>query len=129
MKIEIYKGRTLFKGADVGLKSRLYVSGWQLSYELKDIREGYHNSVNSVIAIAMKDGEAVALALGLSRESTPRVELQAFCRKAERRHGFGSACVAAVKKQFSATHYFSAGIGLKQGQSIKFWTTHGIDAW
>jgi GNAT superfamily N-acetyltransferase len=89
--IHIYLPDSTHRAADIALKNRLYVSGWQLSYILKDIRSGHQHQIGSKVAIYYEDKEPVGVAV-----ITKYCSVQVFVRQSERRKGIGSALVKAL---------------------------------
>lgn len=125
MKVKVYDGKTIVEGADLALKNRLYVSGWALSDELKwarhegmrldqwtSVNPDYHQRYK--IALAFKDNVPVAVVLWTGHT------MMAFCRAAERRNGYASACVKALNIQTAR-----AWPGVERA-SIPFWKKNGI---
>ncbi len=91
-KVLLFRREKAAEGASIALKAALYVSGWQLSYKLQEIKErAAKDPARYDVAISMKDGTPVAVVI---RDNTM---LQAFCRAAERRNGYASACVRVIR--------------------------------
>ena len=94
-----YKGEAASKGADIALQARLYVSGWQLSGDLVNIRKG---SVKAQVALAYDpSGDPVGVSV---REGN---WLNVFVRKSHRRNGVGTLLVKALKNE-----HIRAGYGI-----------------
>lgn len=105
------------KAADIALKNRLYVSGWCLSQDLKDIRAG--NIKNAKVVLAEKDGKYVGVAIhGKFRYSYYNTSI--FVRKSERRKGIASKMLGEFKNKDCYAGYGVVG-------SEKFWNKHNID--
>jgi hypothetical protein len=107
IKVKLYSDGKAHKGADLALKSRLYVSGWALSGELLSIREAKRK--DDRVAVLIKDKAPVAVAI-LSGRS-----VQAFVRKQERRNGYGRMVV----KELSPPDNAWTGTGIDGSDS--FW--------
>jgi hypothetical protein len=108
----VYQSLTLKLGAQIALDHRLYIPGWQLSHTLQGLKisQDTHNR----IAIGFLDDVAVAVA------TLDGTTVQAFCRKAQRRNGYGGQCVRALR----ATKMRSV-VGIDG--SDKFWEKMGAD--
>ena len=118
-KVKVFPGELAGAGADIALKSRLYVSGWGLSIRLKQLREG---ELKGTVALTYEDDKPVAVAVAFDTYQGRLIELQAFCRKAERRKGYGTIAVDAAQRMQrdrnpAGKMYWSAGIA----GSRKFW--------
>ena len=87
MKVVLYKEDTLKLGCDIALKNRLYVSGWNLSAILKHARKTVKGEVRSVYL----DDIPVACAY-----SGDYGYVATFCRKQQRRKGFGMLALSAL---------------------------------
>jgi hypothetical protein len=90
-RTQVYQSQTLRAGADLALRHRLYVSGWQLSQVLQSFRT--RQNTTDRLALGFCDDRPVAVAI--YRDGT----IQAFCRKSQRRQGYGGACVRALRAQ------------------------------
>ena len=112
--IHIYLPNSAHKAADIALKNRLYVSGWQLSYILKNIRSKQHHFTGSKVAIYTSHGVPVGVAVITKHNS-----IQAFVRQSERRKGIGSILVKAVAGE--ERYYAQQGIV----GSEQFWYKNG----
>jgi hypothetical protein len=119
--IKLYTGENLRDGANIALRARLYVSGWELSSVLQFCRQTLRPD-QYFIAIKFINGEPVALAY-----HTLFGDMQAFCKKSERRNGYASACVKAIMTHAEKTgHSFQErrihyGIGIVG--SCSFWAS------
>jgi len=96
-KVKLYEGADAVEGADIALKARLYINGWQLYKDLMYIRESAKRFPNNFSVAISFNGE-IAVAVAVRRS----VFLQAFCRAAERRNGHASACISKIRKHHSA---------------------------
>ena len=85
MKVVLYKEETLKEGCSIVLRNRLYVSGWRMSSNLKHARK----SGVGEVSIVYKDGTPVACAC-----SDNYGFVGTFCRKSERRKGYGSLAIS-----------------------------------
>lgn len=85
MKVVLYKEETLKEGCSIALQNRLYVSGWCMSSNLKRARK----SGVGEVSIVYKDGTPVACAY-----SDNYGFVSTFCRKSERRKGYGSLAIS-----------------------------------
>ena len=87
MKVVLYKEDTLKLGCDIALKNRLYVSGWNLSANLKRARK----TGKGEVSIVYLDDLPVACAY-----SDDYGHVDTFCRKQQRRKGFGTLALSAL---------------------------------
>ena len=87
IKIVNYTEDTLADGCNLALKNRLYVSGWRLSKDLKNAREKKQGE----ISIVFKNDTPVALAF-----ADKCSYISTFCKKSERRKGYGSLAVQSL---------------------------------
>lgn len=94
-KVKVFPGELVRHGADIALKNRLYVSGWDLSGKLKQLRTG---ELTGTVALTYADDKPVAVAVAFDKLNGRLIELQAFCRKAERRKGYGTLAVDAARR-------------------------------
>ncbi len=85
------------KGCDIALKNRLYVSGWALSSHLKSLRKGRKQGELSIV-FSEETPVAVALLSGK--------DIQVFCKKSERRKGYGTMAITALLENYSKEHLF-----------------------
>lgn len=108
--VRVYKGDKLAAGARLALHHRLYVSGWSLAGHYVDMM---NNREEGEIALGFLDGEPVCAVV------SDLGQIMAFCRKALRRKGYTSACLAKLN---TAGQVCETGI---EG-SEKFWHKHGI---
>lgn len=118
-KVKVFPGELVKQGADIALKNRLYVSGWDLSGKLKQLRAG---GLTGTVALTYEDDKPVAVAVAFDKFNGHRIELQVFCRKAERRKGYGTIAVDAAQrmqrnKNPNGALYWSTGID----GSSNFW--------
>ena len=96
MSISVKTARSESKAAtlaDLALKHRLYVSGWQLSGVLKEIRENPEGSCLG-ISIVIKDGVPVSVAT--LPTTTDSNIINCFTRKKLRKSGYGRMAVGAL---------------------------------
>ena len=107
--IKLYDNGNAHIGADIALKSRLYVSGWNLSGELGKIRA--ERKTDNKVALLFKGNVCIAVAV-LRRDF-----VQAFVRKQERRNGYGRMVVEKLGVSKSVDH----GEGIDG--SWKFWSS------
>jgi len=87
--------------ASIALKNRLFVSGWEMSHTLREIR---HNPHKATIAVLFEDNVPMSISL---QERCSRV--QSFTRKAKRRQGYGSMtfdCVIKYKENEKFYHEY-----------------------
>jgi hypothetical protein len=118
-KVKVFPGELVKQGADIALKSRLYVSGWDLSDRLKQLRKG---TLKGTVALTYEDDKPVAVAVAYDTFQGRLIALQAFCRKSERRRGYGTIAVDAAQRMQrnrnpAGKMYWSTGID----GSRKFW--------
>ena len=109
-RVQVYRGDNLAAGARLALRNRLYVSGWSLSGHYVDMM---NDQEDGEIAIGFLDGEpicAVVSDLG---------QVMAFCRKALRRRGYTSACLAKLNTDGQVCETGVTG-------SEAFWRKNGI---
>ena len=95
------------EGADVALKHKLFVSGWNLSGILKEIRE----NKDGVVTIAYKDKVPVGVAV-----LNYRKECHCFVRKSERGNKIGTNLVRKTTKKQEEFYCYYGVIG-----SDRFW--------
>lgn len=88
--VVLYEGETLKLGAKIAVKHKLYVSGWDLSYRFKDIIRSKTPRKDIKLSLVYIDDTPVAVAYSSIRSA------QAFCRKSERKKGYGSDAVKAI---------------------------------
>lgn len=104
-----YRMMEVSRGADIALKSRLYVSGWSLSCDLQRYRRdpiGYRH-VKIVLAY---DGDKPVGVVAAEVNGT----VQAFVRKSYRRRGIASGM---IRNHGITVGYYGDGIK----NSDKFW--------
>lgn len=120
-KVKIFDKAKAADGADIALRNKLFVSGWELSKTLATIREqAVRRPTEYTVAMSYKGKVPVAVAI---REGT---FMQAFCRRSERRNGHASACARAIRAhhpELEATLYAFTGID----GSYSFWRNCLID--
>lgn len=114
LKIKVYRGGSLSEGADLCLKARLFVPGWDLNPTLAKMRD--HGDSKSRIAVLFENQQPVALCLFNGDM------LMAFCRKDRRRRGYGSRCFDALGRPPHAW----AGEGV--AGTMSFWAHNGVYA-
>ena len=85
MKVVLYKEDTLKEGCDIALRNRLYVSGWSLSKLLRCAIE----TGNGEVSIVYKGFKPVACAY-----ADKHGYVGTFCRKNERRNGYGTLAIS-----------------------------------
>jgi hypothetical protein len=95
-------------GADIALKNRLYVSGWELSKFLQKVRGGV---VDADVLIAFNDDTPVSVVVVEKR----RLYAQAFTRKSMRKRGIAKTLIKECGAKIKST-----GIGI-DGSSV-FWS-------
>lgn len=113
IKYIIYKDDSVKEGVNIALKNRLFVSGWSLNGDLKEAK---NCTENKKISIAFENNIPIGVAFD------DGTQIEAFVRKSKRRKGIGSKLVNLVKTENS-----KAGIGLKMGQSEKFWKKNNVE--
>lgn len=99
---KIYSGERTKIGADLALKNRLYVSGWELSRTLQDFRNGHERGI---VILAFKADKPIAVLTG---EELGFVML--FVRKAERRQGIGTQLFTLAANHFNTSINHDWGI-------------------
>lgn len=77
----------VLEGCNIALKSRLYVSGWNLSGELKYLRK---YPFSGKVSITFADDKPVAVAV--LRGGV----VECFCRKSERKKGYGGKTLSSL---------------------------------
>lgn len=102
------------RAADLALKHRLFVSGWELSHELKMARD--HPDLFDGISMKFVDGVPIALVI------VRRTTMMAFCKKSERRKGYASECAQAIRVIPNFAGRGDYGIP----GSLNFWTANGL---
>ncbi len=96
IKTRVYSNGQAHVGADIALKARLYVSGWNLSDQLKETRSA--KLKEDKIAITYVDNVPVSVV------SLHRRTLMAFTRKSERQKGYGIRSFSAMKLESMPYH-------------------------
>lgn len=103
--------------ADIALKARLYVSGYQLSHVLRGIRDG---GIIGKVALHHDEGNTpVGVAVHITDRSFIGYETMVFVRKSKRRQGIGSLLI----KQLNSPKNSFVGRGCSA--SRPFWKKHG----
>lgn len=116
---KLYKGTDAIEGANLALKWRLFVSGWQLSYVFKNIRErGF--SQGKFLALVFLNDMPVSVAVAVPFNHG--YELQTFTKKEYRLRGYASKAIEALNLDPEAPRYASIGI---DGTEL-FWHKHGV---
>lgn len=133
LQIEHFHRSSLIEGAKIARKNRLYVPGWCMIDELRDIeRAGEEGALSSstVISIAYVGGKPVAACL-LFVECDD-ITCYMFVRKRLRRQRIGTLLYKAATKQYSflfhgcgsATQEVAVYTGADK--SDKFWQSVGL---
>lgn len=122
IKVQVYEGDSIAAAADetsaadgarIALKHQLYVPTWLLQSNLAEVR---HRPKGKKIALLFKNNVPVAVAF---LDDSTRV-MQVFVRPEERRHGYGTKVVQAIKPE-KRVH---AHQGLPD--TWRFWEKQGI---
>ena len=108
IELRKYTDVNVVDGCNIALKNRLYVSGWQLSYTMKDIRDKMSNRYDS-LAIAYENEKPVSVVV-FGKTGC----VQAFTKKQHRRKGFASLLIEHFK--INILHYDEGIEG-----SFNFW--------
>lgn len=127
MSVKVFKGDSLIEGASLVLKNRLYVSGWNLSGALKDIKQGKFYYDKSLYALYVKFIAGVPVAVCLATpysHNKVEFEINVFCKKTHRRKGFASECLALCKKDKGRDALWHFGPGI-DGSHV-FWQVNDI---
>lgn len=103
--------------ADIALKSRLYVSGYQLSHVLVGIRDG--GIIGNVVLHYDETNTPVGVAVHITDRSFIGYETMIFVRKSKRRQGIGSLLI----KQLNGPK--SSFVGRGCSASRPFWKKNG----
>lgn len=103
--------------ADIALKARLYVSGYQLSHVLGGIRDG--GIIGKVALHYDESNIPLGVAVHITDRSFIGYETMIFVRKAKRRQGIGSLLI----KQLDSPKNGFVGRGCSA--SRPFWKKHG----
>lgn len=103
LKTTLYTGSDFTVGAALCIRHRLFVAGWDLLPTLQHLKK---NPGECRLVVGFIGQTPVALAL--YEKSTRTV--MAFCRKDERRNGYGSACVQALQLKYDEHAWAGEGI-------------------
>ena len=98
--IKVYCGENIVEGCNIALHSRLYVSGWTLSHDLKAVRSG---KVPGTVLIYFRNKTPIGVCLVNTCGTYPA--LQFFVRKNERRTGVATALFKEVCTLFGDRKY------------------------
>ena len=113
MQIVIKKIHNVEKAADLALKNRLFVPGWQLGEILRNI-----NRLKCEIALAFENETPIGICLKIYYE--PENQLHVFVRKRCRKQGIGRRLISLLKDDKS---YGEIGIKKSNG---KIWELNGV---
>lgn len=111
--IILFKGEDARIAASIALNHRLFVSGWSLSGDLRQIKNG-NSHVGARVAIYYKDSTPVGVCL---QKQYGFIEV--FVRKSERCNGIGRQLVQQFKSKKS---YAMCGV---DGSEV-FWNKVGV---
>lgn len=104
LEYRTYIKNNVQEAADIALKNRLYVSGWELSYLLKYIRERENNDTYK-ISLAYKNNKPIGVCV-----KTFNNYVQVFVRKEERRQGIGTTLVQKTLGARRKNFYYERGV-------------------
>ena len=99
--------------ADLAIKHRLYVAGWNLSMIYGAIRAG-RVGARDCIALTFVDDVPVASAV----YRAGRGDINTFCRKALRRRGYATQAAAALKAALPDDTVFTYHQGAKHSDAF-----------
>ena len=85
IKLQVSTSETIKEMASLALKSRLYVSGWCMSYSLKRARDLQSFREKSVVVIAFSTETNTPVGAAI----VCRKDIDVFVRKSERNKGIG----------------------------------------
>lgn len=133
LEIEHFYRSSLTEGAQIARKNRLYIPGWCMIDELRDIeRAGEDNALSSstTISIAYVGGKPVAACMLFVE--CDNVTCYVFVRKRLRRQHIGTMLYKAATEQYSflfhglasATQEVAVYTGVDK--SDKFWQSLGL---
>ncbi len=102
MEVKTYKGSDLKVAAKLALKHRLFVNTWTLNGDLHaTLKSTDEVNEDCQIALVFKDGKPVCIAF--TDNFGYGIDLQVFCKKSERRKGYGT--IAAQQLIKSEDHW------------------------
>jgi hypothetical protein len=104
LEYRTYIKNNVQEAADIALKNRLYVSGWRLSYSLRDIREKENNDTYK-ISLAYKNDKPIGVCV-----KTFCNHVQVFVRKEERRQKIGTTLVQKTLGKRRKNFYYERGV-------------------
>ena len=100
--------RELSEFADIALKNRLYVSGWHLSYFLRELRDK-NNKTEDIdfdkenrCVILFRDGKPLGVGIFFHYSYNGKPNIQIFIRKSERKKRYGSMIIEELFKKVNA---------------------------
>lgn len=104
--IKVYSDGNVVEGCNIALRSRLYVSGWNLSRYLKAVRSG---NVHGTVLIYFRNNTPIGVCLVITGRTW--LNIQFFVRKNERRTGVATALFKEAYALFgNRKYYHSDGI-------------------
>ena len=113
--VQVFRDHHVMYAAELAVKHRLYVAGWDLSMIYGAMREGRVHP-RDCIALTFVDDVPVASAV----YRAGRGDINTFCRKALRRRGYATQAVAALKTALPDVAVFTIHQGAKH--SVDFYT-------
>ena len=107
--LKVSTTETIIEMASLALKSRLYVSGWDMSYFLKRARDlqSFRDKSIVVIAFSTETNTPVGAAIVCKQD------IGVFVRKSERNKGIGKELVNAVTKAVGSETEIVVATGIK----------------
>lgn len=105
--------------ADIALKNRLFVSGFDLSYLLQNIRSGQIGYKEANIVLEYVEEKAVGVAVYVfDRDFEEESNVHVFVRKAFRRKGIGRKLIKSLNLP---TEKNKLSVALGSNESWNFW--------
>lgn len=107
-RVQIFRDHNVVRAAELAIKHKLYVAGWNLSMIYGAMRVG---RVHPSDCIALTFVDDVPVASAVYRGG--RGDINTFCRKALRRRGYATQAVAALKAALPDDTVFTIHQGAK----------------
>lgn len=107
--LQVSTSETIKDMASLVLKSRLYVSGWCMSYSLKRARDIQSFRDKSVVVIAFSTETNTPVGAAI----VCRKDIDVFVRKSERNKGIGKLLVCAMTKAVGIENEIVVATGIK----------------
>lgn len=123
-RVMVGQGSKASSLAAIALKNRLYVSGWDLSGKLQEIKKGYENGVVAMVFLKCGTPVAVSIVIDYWTDHEGKCkQIQCFTRKALRGKGLGSLALRSAI-EFHGGEVVASLWGISSSHS--FFTKHKI---